>query len=109
MTKSSRTRRAKARARKLSTRNNASNNDSLSANAAALDGEVDKPKLTLNDTDKRYLIGFAILSLVITAVYFWIGGRNLFVFPAIFCASVGARKYWKGPIRRFADKASSDN
>lgn len=109
MTKSSRTRRAKARARKVSSRNNAISLASSTSNAATLNDEADESKLTLNDTDKRYLIGFAVLSVVITAIYFAIGGRNLFVFPAIFCASVGARKYWKGPIRRFADKASSEN
>jgi len=55
--------------------------------------------------DKKYLLGFAVLSLVLTACYWWMGGRNLFVFPAVFCLSVGARKYWTGPMRRFADKS----
>lgn len=105
MTKSSRTRRAKARARKISIKNRTTEAAGTTASAG---GDVE-PKLNFNDTDKRYLIGFAVLSLIITAVYFWIGGRNLFVFPAVFCASVGARKYWKGPIRRFADKAGADN
>lgn len=102
MTKSSRTRRAKARARKV-----AAKTDKVTMNASSFD-EVDanESKLSLTGTDKRYLIGFGIISLLITAVYWWMGGRNLFVFPAIFCLSVGARKYWTGPVRKFADKSS---
>jgi len=59
--------------------------------------------MSLSTTDKRYLWAFAILSLIVTAAYWWLGGRNLFVFPALFCISVGARRYWTGPIRQFAD------
>ncbi len=109
MTKSSRTRRSKARARKISTRNKALNATSAASAPTAIGRGADESKLIFNSTDKRYLIGFAVLSFVITAIYFWIGGRNIFIFPAIFCASVGARKYWNGPVRRFAEKASSDN
>lgn len=92
MTRSSRSRRARARARKNVTNKNANGNEHQ---ASAL------PEL--NPTDKRYLIAFAVLSLVITAIYWSMGGRNLFVFPALICISVGARKYWTGPVRRFAD------
>ena len=94
MTRSSRTRRAKARARKNSTNTLVSNNT---------ENNQSSPLPTLTQTDKRYLIAFTILSLIITAVYWSMGGRNLFVFPALLCISVGARKYWAGPIRRFAD------
>lgn len=57
----------------------------------------------LSKTDKRYMIGFAVMSLFITIGYWTLGGRNLFVFPALFCISVGVRSYWAGPLRKFAD------
>ncbi len=94
MTRSSRTRRAKARARKNSADTVAGSNAEINQGS---------PLPTLTQTDKRYLIAFTILSLIITAIYWSMGGRNLFVFPALLCISVGARKYWAGPIRRFAD------
>ncbi len=104
MTKSSRTRRGKARARKVAAKSG--NTASNTTNALATDpGDATESRLTLTNIDKRYLIGFAVLSFLITALYWWLGGRNLFVFPAIFCLSVGARKYWSGPVRRFADKS----
>jgi len=96
MTRSSRTRRLRARAKKRAAKH------AVNPNASDTSGtESSLPELS--DTDRRYLIGFALLSLLITAVYFWLGGRNLFVFPALFCISVGARKYWTGPMRRYAD------
>jgi len=94
MSRSSKSRRAKARARKFATKHAAVNNPSADANS---------PPIVFSQTDKRYLIAFAVLSLIITAIYWSMGGRNLFVFPALLCISVGARKYWSGPIRRFAD------
>ena len=103
MTKSSRTRKAKARARKVAGKTGKVNANPLST-CAIETIEENESKLALTATDKRYLIGFAVLSLLITAVYWWLGGRNLFVFPAIFCLSVGARKYWSGQVRRYADK-----
>jgi len=92
MTRSSRTRRAKARARK-----NATN---IKANRIE-NQELALP--VLNQTDKRYLVAFTVMSLIITAIYWMMGGRNLFIFPALMCISVGARKYWTGPVRRFAN------
>jgi len=94
MTRSSRTRRAKARARKNSAR---------AATTAATDTADEAVLPVLSQKDKRYFIAFAVLSLIITAIYWSMGGRNLFVFPALLCISVGARKYWTGPVRRFAD------
>lgn len=99
MTRSSRGRKARARTRKMS-------RNSMARQNAVVAGEyVEESKPVWSSTDKKYIIGFAILSLLITAFYWWIGGRNLFVFPAVFCISVGARKYWTGPIRKFADKS----
>jgi len=95
MTRSSRTRKAKARARKYSFKNTTGTTNQIAQTNSDLP--------VLNQTDKRYLIGFGLLSLAITAIYWSMGGRNLFVFPALLCISVGARKYWTGPIRRFAD------
>ena len=94
MSRSSRARRAKARAKKYGINHGTvgSTGDSTQAQS-----------FVLSKTDKRYLIAFAVLSLFITAIYWSMGGRNLFVFPALLCISVGARKYWAGPIRRFAD------
>ena len=91
MTKSSKARKAKARAKKRIDRE---------AGSAVVENKL--PEFT--QTDKRYLIAFAILSAVITVFYWSLGGRNLLVFPALLCISVGARKYWKGPVRRFADQ-----
>jgi len=98
MTKGSRTRRAKAREKKriakgLSTVSGASSKASV----------AELPML--NQNDKRYLVVFTVLSLIITLLYWWMGGRNLFVFPALLCISVGVRKYWAGPVRRFAGDA----
>jgi len=98
MTKSSRTRKAKARAKKRIAKGLATESDASSNTSMATLPE-------LNQTDKRYLLLFTILSLIITALYWWMGGRNLFVFPALLCISVGVRKYWTGPVRRFADDA----
>jgi len=94
MTRSSRTRRAKARARK---------NMANAVTSGSTDTGEGSPLPTLSQTDKRYLIAFTVLSLIITGIYWSMGGRNLFVFPALLCISVGARKYWSGPVRRFAD------
>lgn len=98
MTRSSKTRRAKARAKKYAQKFSTNGTLHQEANAET------KP-IILSKTDKRYLIGFTVFSLIITAIYWSMGGRNLFVFPALLCMSVGARKYWTGPIRRFADQA----
>lgn len=98
MTRSSKTRRAKARAKKYA-------NKHTCGTASEQHAGAESSAVVLNATDKRYLLGFTILSLIITAVYWSMGGRNLFVFPALICISVGARKYWTGPIRRFADQS----
>jgi len=98
MTKSSRTRRVKARAKKYSF----TNSTGVRADGKA---EPNSGLPVLNKTDKRYLIAFSVLSFIITAIYFSMGGRNIFVFPALICISVGARKYWSGPIRKYADNA----
>ena len=57
--------------------------------------------------DKRYMMAFLGISIAITALYWFIGGRNLFVFPAVFLLSVGTSRFWKGPVRRFAEGASN--
>jgi len=93
MTRSSKSRRKRARAKKWAAKH--SNNSANTAQAQSI--------TNLSKTDKRYIIAFALLSFLITAGYWWLGGRNLFVFPALFCISVGARRFWTGPIRRFAD------
>ena len=67
-------------------------------------GEVKRPVFTRED--KRYLLAFLTISIAITALYWFIGGRNLFVFPAIFLLSVGTSKFWKGPVRRFAEQTA---
>lgn len=96
MSKSSRSRKARARARKRHAQYVAKTGDRTKQDAPL-------PEMSL--TDKRYMIAFAIMSFIITAFYWSLGGRNLFVFPALFCISVGARKYWSGPIRRFAQES----
>jgi len=96
MTRSSKSRRSRARAKKWATKNLNRVNASASSNQ-----ESALP--TFSKTDKRYMIAFAILSLLITIGYWWLGGRNLFVFPALFCISVGVRKYWAGPVRQYAN------
>lgn len=98
MTKSSRTRKHKARAKKRIVKEAAEFGINGSSDEAAK-----MPQMS--PIDKRYLIGFAVLSAVITVFYWWLGGRNLLVFPAVLCISVGARKYWKGPIRRYAEQS----
>lgn len=40
-------------------------------------------KLVLTREDKRYLLAFFVISIAVTALYWYIGGRNLFVFPAV--------------------------
>ncbi len=95
MTRSSRSRRTKAKAKKRIAKN-------LSAQSLSVEEQAQE-HTGLTQADKRYMICFAILALLITAGYWSLGGRNLFVFPAVFCISVGARKYWSGPVRRFAD------
>lgn len=62
-------------------------------------------KLVLSAKDKRYIFCFLAISLALTAFYWYIGGRNLFVFPAIFLLSVGSSRFWSGPVRRFAEKS----
>lgn len=73
--------------------------------AAMSSGEVKRPVFTRED--KRYMLAFLGISIAITAVYWFIGGRNLFVFPAIFLLSVGTSKFWKGPVRRFAEETAN--
>jgi|GEM_PF-1868963 len=81
MTKSSKPRKARARAKKRMAK------EAAHAGAhSTKDNKTGLPQLTT--TDKRYLIGFTVLSMVITAFYWWLGGRNLLVFPAILCISV---------------------
>lgn len=94
MSRSSKSRRAKARARKYAVKH---------GNVDSHGVRTESSPIVFSNTDKRYLIAFSVLSLIITAIYWNMGGRNLFVFPALICISVGARKYWSGPIRRFAD------
>ncbi len=96
MSKSSKARKARARAKKFAAKNRNAV-DSYDTAEARLD------PANFSKEDKRYLIAFTILSFIITLFYWNMGGRNLFVFPALLCISVGARKYWSGPIRRFAD------
>jgi len=95
MTKSSRTRKAR-KIRKVSKPDGA-----LRASQAETG-----TKLTLTRKDKRYLLSFLVISLLITIAYWIAGGRNLFVFPAVFCIAVGASRYWRGPVRRFAEKSA---
>jgi hypothetical protein len=97
MTRSSKPRRAKARAKKRIAKQNAAN-----PNHNALS---DVSSIQLSEVDKRYLVAFGVLSIAITAFYWWLGGRNLFVFPTLFCLFVGARRFWTGPVRRYADSA----
>lgn len=99
MTRSSKSRRKRARARKL-----AAKHANTSVNTLANTAQ-EQSILNLSKTDKRYIVAFALLSFFITAGYWWLGGRNLFVFPALFCISVGARRFWTGPVRHFADNA----
>ena len=96
MSKSSRNRKARARARKRHAQYVAKTGDTR---------RMDAPLPEMSLTDKRYMIAFAVISLIITALYWSLGGRSLFVFPAVFCISVGARKYWAGPVRRFAQES----
>lgn len=95
MTRSSKSRRKRARAKKW-----AAKHANTPVNTAQ-----EQSILKLSKTDKRYIIAFAILSFCITVGYWWLGGRNLFVFPALFCISVGVRRYWTGPIRQYADNS----
>lgn len=95
MSKSSRNRKSRARARKRHAQYVAKTGDTR---------PMDAPLPEMSAADKRYMIAFGIISLIITAFYWSLGGRNLFVFPAVFCISVGARKYWAGPVRRFAQE-----
>jgi len=94
MTRSSKTRRAKARTKK---RLQADAKQGRSAINAA------SPLPALSATDKAYLLGFAIFSLIITAIYFWMGGRNILVFPAVLCICAALRKFWTRPIQQLAD------
>jgi len=96
MTRSSKSRRSRIRAKKRAAK------ATLGTLSKSRTAPVDAP-ITLNATDKRYILAFAIISLLITIGYFWLGGRNLFVFPALFVISVGVRRYWSGPLRQFAD------
>lgn len=98
MTRSSRSRRLRAKAKKRMVK-------AGTALSHSTNSTQDATLPTLSKTDKLYMIGFAVLSFIVTAFYWYLGGRNLFVFPALFCLSVGARKYWSGPMRRFADDA----
>ncbi len=95
MTRSSKSRRKRARAKKM-----AAKHAETSVNTTQ-----EQSITKLSKTDKRYIIAFGVMSFFITAGYWWLGGRNLFVFPALFCISVGARRYWTGPVRQFADNA----
>ena len=96
MTRSSKSRRLRARAKKRMAKHHTA--------AHASEGATHDIKLpTLSATDKRYMLAFAIMSFLITVGYWSLGGRNLFVFPAIFCISVGVRRYWAGPVRHYAD------
>ncbi len=97
MTRSSKTRRAKARAKKRMR---------LDAKSGARASATESALPALSATDKHYLIGFAIFSLMITAVYFWMGGRNILVFPAVLCICAAFRKFWTRPIRQIVDFSS---
>jgi len=97
MTRSSKTRRAKARAKKRMR---------LDAKSSTRAGATRSSLPSLSATDKHYLIGFAVFSLIITAVYFWMGGRNILVFPAVLCICAAFRKLWTRPIRQLVDFSS---
>ena len=96
MTRSSKSRKSRAKTKKRLARTYGDlkhgQSPSLSASMASF-----------SSTDKRYFLGFAVLSLLITIGYWTLGGRNLFVFPALFCIAVGVRSYWSGPLRKFAN------
>lgn len=94
MTRSSKTRRAKARAKKRMR---------LDAKAGSHASTTEVVLPAFSSTDKLYLIGFAIFSLIITAFYFWMGGRNILVFPAVLCICAAFRKFWTRPMRRLVD------
>lgn len=97
MTRSSKARRARAKSKKYGF------NSSANSSSGAVNSN-NESQIVLSEKDKRYLIAFTVLSLIITAIYWSMGGRNLFIFPALLCISVGVRKYWTGPIRRYADQ-----
>ncbi|MBX2838588.1 MAG: hypothetical protein KTR35_17145 [Gammaproteobacteria bacterium] len=97
MTRSSKPRRAKARAKKRIAKQTSAN--------PTRNSMPDVSSVQFSAVDKRYLVAFAVLSVAITAFYWWLGGRNLFVFPTLFCLFVGARRFWTGPVRRYADNA----
>lgn len=97
MTRSSKTRRAKARVKKRMR---------LDTKAGRRASAIEPVLPAFSATDKLYLIGFAIFSLIITAVYFWMGGRNILVFPAVLCICAAFRKFWTRPMRRLVDLSS---
>ncbi len=96
MTRSSKSRRLRARAKKRIAKH-----DTAARTSEGVMHDSNLPALSA--TDKRYMLAFAIMSFLITAGYWSLGGRNLFVFPALFCISVGVRRYWAGPVRHYAD------
>lgn len=81
--------------------NNGSTSKTKSGSGRNGNGEI---RPIFSAEDKRYIFCFLAISVALTAFYWYLGGRNLFVFPAIFLISVGTGKFWRGPVRRFAEK-----
>lgn len=111
LTAKGRTSRAVSTASSAAAMTRESTGDSSSASASAskttngsnrVDSDEIRPDFSAED--KRYILCFLAISVAVTVFYWYIGGRNLFVFPAIFLISVGTGKFWRGPVRRFAEK-----
>jgi len=50
--------------------------------------------IKFNSKEKRLLAIFAVITALVTIWYWSLGGRNIFVFPAIICIGLGVQKVW---------------
>lgn len=53
-----------------------------------------EPTVTFSRKEKKALAIFAAITVLITILYWSMGGRNILVFPAIVCIGLGMQKIW---------------
>ena len=53
-----------------------------------------EPTITFSRKEKKAIAVFAALTVLVTIWYWSMGGRNIFVFPALICIGLGMQKIW---------------
>ena len=54
----------------------------------------EEPTISFSRKEKKVLAVCAAITVLVTIWYWTMGGRNIFVFPALICIGLGMQKIW---------------